>query len=496
MQNIINGLKDNGIKYHKKFERVVNNGCIEDYQSLFDSIIKKIDDSIREGVNNGFSKSQKESISQLTNIVVEITKQDNAKKLNKITKKAQAVMNGMEKDMKNEDLKKNTKMVDEIKKRIDYCIRGAEVYLGLNQAENRKDIIRTSIEKLKELRLKLDEVYDNTTTNALDKAFEIAVVLSEWEVELGNRTYNSRTVEKLDRALQVCEEWKTLRVEAVKKGLFRKGNIATDAECAKIVVDGNSDMYLISLYKDKIEDINIFSQNLAEYKETIATGQYSNEKNNQEKANLIAKRDGYLTEIENYKKQVQNGTCPIPMEEAMDRCIELQEEIDYINDEIAQIQNDITLNDRALLIYNRIITNLDRINDYIKSCQNEPAKLAVIANLFDFQAMTRVMLGRGSPEDIEKLAQSETIRRTIKANESITISNAIEQLRNIPSSRAPLPTLKTKKVNKQEQQAKREKAAEFFGLNNENPVQPQQQEVTEQENRPTNINDILDDGDR
>ena len=82
-QKVINVLKDNAVAFNSKFNHVLQDGCLNEYQTLLENVVKKVEELTVYGVNEGFNNKIKEAIKVMTEVAVKITGEKTTKNLKK-----------------------------------------------------------------------------------------------------------------------------------------------------------------------------------------------------------------------------------------------------------------------------------------------------------------------------------------------------------------------------------------------------------------------------
>ncbi len=398
---IIDCLNENGINYPKDFATIERDGWISDFDSLMKDNLAKIEKVIKFGVNNGFNGDLKNDILDLIKLTVKITKEKQGKKLSKFEKESIKIIKDMERNMKNKDVQ--PAMVKEVIKYVDVYIKGMEVMLILPVAETRKSILTKGIEKLATLKGILSEVADESTTTALDMAKSIIGELNDWADIVARKMHSEASLAILDKAIGHAEEWKKLH-KAVNTGIFKKSNKVKDIKEIEFIED---DLTMISKSQDIIRDINIFSENLKEYKDMVKENTLNSEHDQKMLDEKKAKKEELLKKKNDLIVKFKNGE--ISKSECYDECILIDEDVQYLNEDIKDIQISIEEKKHRRRAIDNVIENLEKLNKKILEFQADPIYMSLIGEYVDFSILTRVMRGAGTTEDINYVLDIENI---------------------------------------------------------------------------------------
>ncbi len=457
IKNVAEILKSNGVAVNSNYVHALQDGCIKEYQTLLDNIVEKVEEFARFGVNGGFSKDLKENIEKLTNLAVKITDQKNGKKVSKFNDELSKIEKETTKLMEKNPQSLN--VVEEVVKYIDSYTKGANTLTKMSMAESRKGILYDSIQKLGELKTILQGVADVSTTTAGDYAKKIITDLKEWSKKVSQNMHDSNTVALIDNAINSANSWTKVKV-GVSTGLFKKSNKLTSLDGISFVKD---DMYMIASSEGYVEQINIFSDNLKEYKETVEGGKYSTESDEKDLEN---KRD----EIKNLnaKKmdiiaQLKNGE--ISKVEALEICKEIDYDVSDLNRDVNELTTTIRINKAGKRTFERVIKKLERINKVVLTYKNEPVMLSFLGQQFNFDSAVKVMRGTGTQQDIDNIINFNSTNIDIKKIQETKFKNVINALNESEDKLYAGNETEQEKLyesNKAEMEKKKAEADDYF----------------------------------
>ncbi len=403
---IIDCLNENGVNYPKEFATIERDGWISDFDSLMKGNLKEIERFVKFGVNNGFNGDLKNDISDLIKLTVKVTKEKKGKKLSKFEKESIKIIKDIEKNMKNKDLQ--PAMVKEVLKYVDGYIKGMEAMLGMNVAEDRKSVLTKGLEKLATLKVVLGEVADESTTTALDLAKSVIGELNEWADIVASKMHSESTLAILDRAIGYAEDWKKLH-KAVSTGFLKKSNKVKDIKEIEFMED---DLTMIAKSQDIIRDINIFSDNLKEYRKIAEEEIWNSEQDQKSLAEKNAEKEELLKKKNDLVVKFKNGE--ISKDELYNECILIDEDIEDLNEDIEDIKISIEEKKIDARSIGNVVENLEKLNREILKYKADPIFISLIGENIDFAILTKVMRGAGTAEDIDYVLDIESILAKIK----------------------------------------------------------------------------------
>ncbi|MBQ3493189.1 MAG: hypothetical protein IJA88_03695 [Clostridia bacterium] len=498
IKNIIGCLSSNGISFPPEFATVEKDGCIAEFDGLMKSNLEHIDSLVRYGINNGFSGDLKAGITKLTKMAVRICEEKKAKKYDKLSAELAKINKEVDRGVKvKED---QFDMVGEVNKHINTYIKGTNVLLGMDVASDRKHILVKGNEKLNEIKQVLKDVTDVSTTDALEHAKVIIGELQEWSDVVSDKMHDETDLEILDKALEHAKSWKNVHT-AVKTGLFVKSNKVKDIN---EIVYKDDNLGMIAKSESVINDINIFMNNLEDYKNAMQTHALSTDDAEKE---LQAKKDE-KTALSAKKKelvvQFQNGE--ISKQDLYDECIAIDEQVEDLNEDIEELKMDIEDAKSDKRSTGKVLATLESLNQQILQYRADPIYLSIIGEELDFARLTKVMRGAGSESDIDYVLDVQTILDKVKEKrrERDRVVNEggrnLRQLRNQRRKEARMERRasmqKDPTVVEKEQQQQDDYLANLLGQSMEKPqentVQQEQNVNTSEEN----IRFVLGDEDR
>ncbi len=396
IENLIKCMSANDVDYDKNFVNAEKEGCISNYQELFNKLLSDIESSLRFGVNNGFSGDLKDGISRLTKITVKICNEKNGKKVNKFTAERDKIQKECEKIMKKSN---SVDIKGEVLKYVDAYIQGTETVFDLENAESRKPILQSGIEKLQEIKLALNDVVDVSTSSALDSAKNVIAQLKVWAKAVTIEMHNSEVLSYLDKALALVKKWSEIRT-GVKKGLFGRDNSVKNID--EIAFNAQKeDLYQIAKSRKVMEQINNFAENLEMFKKDIASGKYSAEEDKTELKEIIEKIKQLKSDKENAISKYKNGE--IDKDELYDICINIDAELKDLESDEKFMRNNISSNKGDERLQKRVLAILERVNRAILSHKREPVIITHFGTLIDFESLYRIMHGIATERDMQNV---------------------------------------------------------------------------------------------
>lgn len=406
IKSVVECLNENKINFPKEFLTIERDGCIGEYESLMKSNLEAIETSVKFGVNNGFSGDLKTNISDLIKITVKLTKEKKSKKLDKYCKESSKIIKETEKIMKNKELQPT--MVKEVLKYVEAYERGMIVLLGMPVAEDRKHILKVGLDKLNALKSVLKEVADESTPAALEYAKNIVGELNEWADIVADKMHSESSLDYLENAIKQAEEWKKLH-KAVKKGLFGKSNKVKDLKDIEFMEDN---LTMIARSQGIIRDINIFSENLSEYRKTLEAETWNIENDTK----LLEEKVKEKEELEKKKNDLvvkfKNGE--ISKDDLYNECVIIDEDIVDIDEDAEDIKIGIEEKKADARSIGNVIENLEKLNREILKYKSDPIYISLIGENIDFSALSKVMRGAGTSADIDYVLDIESILSKIR----------------------------------------------------------------------------------
>lgn len=386
-------LTTNGVKCEEKFKHLKEEGYASDAcQKLSEEIVEKIEIYARYGVNNGFSGDLKESLEELVKTAVFMSESKADKKLEKIKKdvgKTISFTDGLLKE------NKYMSILGEVKKYTESSVKGASVMQKVDMASSRNDVLVDGIDKFNELDKILDDVVDDASIKAAFFANDIINKIVLWRNEVSIHMHSSATNSYLDEAIKLANEWKDIKNAVVSGGIFKKSNRAKEDQIRKFERD---DFQFIAESSQVLGKVNIFVENLKEYKESIINGRY----NTEEEEKAVAEMEGDIKSLKAQKQEtvVKFKQGLISEDECYDDCVDIDEKIADINKDLEINRAQIHKNKRAKRAYGKVIKKLEYLNKTILGFKNDPIMLCILGGAIDYDKVTRVMQGRATDEEI------------------------------------------------------------------------------------------------
>ncbi len=386
-------LTANGVKCEEKFKYIKEEGYASDAcQKLSEEIVEKIETYTRYGVNNGFSGDIKESIEELCKTAVFMSDPKADKKLEKIKKevgKTLSFTDGL--------LKENKQMsiLGEVKKYTSSCVKGASVMQTVDMANSRNAILQDGIDKFEQLDKILGDVVDDSSVQAAFYANDIINKIVLWRNEVSIHMHSSATNSYIDEAINLANQWQQLKSAVVKGGLFKKSNKAKEENIRKFEKD---DFQFIAESSEVLGKVNIFVENLKDYKNSIINDRYGTEEEEATVASLEAQIKTLKEEKQQAVEKFKQGQ--ISEDECYDDCVDIDDKITDINKELEINRAQIQKSKRAKRAYGKVIKKLEYLNKTILGFKNDPIMLCVLGGAIDYDKVTRVMQGRATDEEI------------------------------------------------------------------------------------------------
>lgn len=405
IKNVINCLQAHGINYPAEFANIEKDGCIAVYTGLLQTNLERIDEMLRYGSNNGFSGDLKSSIVSLVKETCKFCKEKKAKKHDKFQSKSEKIYNDACKVMKNKEVQFN--MVEKVNEHINQYILGMEVLMGMPVAEDRKKVLQEGIDKCKQIKKILSEVMNNSTTSAFDFAKAIISQLQQWADIVANKMHDQTDLPILDQAIALAENWKKNH-DVVKTGLFVKSNKVKDISELSFMEDNLS---MIGKSREVQREIDIFKQNLTEYKEAVSVGS-----SEELKKTLNAKKEE-KAKLEEEKKQLvvkfQNGE--ISKMDLYEECVDIDVQIDDLKEDIEDLKYELEEKKVDNRSTGKVLETLESLNNQVLSYKADPIYFTLLGEELDFAKLTKVMRGAGTDADIEYVLDVQSVLDRVKA---------------------------------------------------------------------------------
>ncbi len=405
LKNIIECLQSNGISYPPEFANIEKDGCIAVFAVLLQDNLTRIDKMVRYGINNGFSSDVKANITKLTKLSCKISQEKKAKKHDKYASESQKIFAEVEKMMKEKE--EQFDMVEKVNKHIDNYILGMNVLMGMPVAEDRKNVLREGVEKCKQLKKILSEVMNNSTTNALDYAKEIIAKLQTWADIVANKMHDETDLPILDDAIVIAENWKKNHDVVKNGGLFSKGNKVKDISELEFKEDNLS---MIGKSREVLREIDIFKQNLDEYKtamgsDSVETVKKSLEGKKEEKAKLEQEKKDLVIKF-------QNGE--ISKMDLYEECMDIDQQLDELKEDIEDLKYELDDKKTDYRSTGKVIETLEALNNQVLSYKADPIYFTLLGEELDFAKLTKVMRGAGTEADIDYVLDVQSVLDRVK----------------------------------------------------------------------------------
>jgi len=404
IKNIIGCLNANGISFPPEFATIEKDGCINVFEGLMQTNLERIETMVRFGSNNGFNSDLKNDITKLVKLTCKISQEKKVKKHEKYVIESKNIYSEVERNMKEKGAQFD--MVKEVNTHIDNYILGMEVLLNMDVAQDRKPVLEAGIEKCKLLKKTLGETMNTSTNSALNYAKDIIAELQDWADIVANKMHDESDLAILDKALEIANTWKNNH-EGVKTGLFTRSNKAKDISELYFKEDNLS---MIGKSKVVQREIDIFKQNLSEYKSAVC-GDAGEElkktldNKKQEKAKLEAEKKELVV-------QYKNGE--ISKMDLYEECVDIDQQIDDLKEDIEDIKMDLEEKKMDTRSTGKVLQTLESLNNQVLSYKADPIYFALLGEELDFSKLTKVMRGAGTEAEIDYVLDVQSILDRVK----------------------------------------------------------------------------------
>lgn len=259
-------MRENRLKFNKRFERVVDHGFSDvASESFFGEVVDDIERILGYGINNGISGSVKKTVSALTVLAVKSGEDDlSVAKLEKLRGKRRVVLNALRMEGKE---RTNVHLIKNLDGYIDSTLEGMKYLKELNP---RSDLAAlTNVRKckalLEETKQLLGGVIDRCSENALISYNTALSALHESRRQLArsNGFYDSRLIERLSTVRDTVKGWS-------KQYLAVKGKPKE-----KVYQLPFDDMDRLLKSRELVADIGLFLRDCDRFSEKI-TKRYDN----------------------------------------------------------------------------------------------------------------------------------------------------------------------------------------------------------------------------
>lgn len=388
IKDFIKAYTDNKISHHKQFDNVEYIGHLNDYDELYNICVKQIDECIRFGSVNGYSKQIKDTLEDLSNVLVKMCNEKNNHKYNNYKKQIHDLEQGVQKYMK-ENNKNSVNTATIVMEWVEVYVQACETIKTLGIGVERFPILDEAINKFKTIGNIVSECVDVASSDALEYAKEIIDLMKQTSAPISTNMYTKQTLAIIDKAIEVAKKWHEDKVGVAK----HEKPIDTSA----INIKNAGDMYLIAASSEIQENIQMFSSNLKEYRDRMNSERFNNDAQAEEAAKLKKQIDDLKNEQEQLFIKYQNGE--ISEDDCAEKCQDIDEDIQDFEQDIKILEKEIKQNEVSFRNYNRSIKSLERINRNILKFKNDPIMISYIGQSLDFNILSRVLRGTGSDAD-------------------------------------------------------------------------------------------------
>lgn len=388
LNKLIRILDDNKVNYARKFEDIEINGYDSNQcQKLSFEIRENIEDLLRKGFNGGFDVTIKNAIFELTEIAVKLSKYKAALKLDDYIEDTRQIMykfRNHKGDKNMPDIKK------EVLQYIDDSLMGVDAMILEEKSEYKKSILNTSKDLLKELKEKVDNVFDNVSLDAADCAANLLgdskYGLFAWRDYVGRNMVFDTVNEHLKEAISEADKWAELTRSVSKR------NYAKDKDIVKYQEDVFSSFSRIAAVKEKGD---AFFSRLKDFEEQFTVQDESYQKV-KEINDDIAEMQKEISEI---IQKLDNGE--MLEEEADSRITMLEQDMEIREMERDQYRSSIRMMNNNLLAMRRLLSKFKRLELIYKMYQQiEPNLFYTMFEYIDFRQFLDILSYGASEEDI------------------------------------------------------------------------------------------------
>jgi len=388
LDKLVGILEDNKISYARKFKDIEYNGYDSNRcQDFSDEIREDIESLLREGINKGFDGNLKNVIFELTEMATLLSKYNAALKLDGYIEKKEQIFKKIklgkgEKNMA--DIKK------EVLKYIDDSMMGIDNVIYEEKSEYKKGILIASKDMLKELREKVDGVFDNSSLDAADAAANLlgdsSYGLFAWRDYVGRNMIFDAVNDHLRQALDEADKWCEL-TKAVNKR-----NQAKDKDIVKYQEDVFSGFSKIASVKEKGD---AFFARLASFEEQFSVQNDAYEKVKQINADIAEIQKN----ISDVIAALDEGE--IMEEEADTQITMLEQDMEIREMEREQYRASINMMNNNMLAMRRLLSKFKRLQHiYTMYQQIEPNLFYSMFAYIDFRQFLDILSYGASESDI------------------------------------------------------------------------------------------------
>ena len=385
---LIRILDDNKVNYARKFKDIEVNGYDSNQcQRLSFEIREDIERLLRIGFAGGMDVTLKNSIYELTEIAVKLSGYKAALKLDDYIEKKKEILHkyrNYKGDKNMPDIKK------EVIAYIDDSLAGVNAMIIEEKSEYKKSILNASKDLLSQLKDKVNNVFDNVSVDAADCAANLLgdskYGLFAWRDYVGRNMVFDTVNTHLEEAISEADKWAEL-TKAVNKR-----NYAKDKDIVKYTEDVFSGYSRVAAVKEKGD---AFFSRLKDFEEQFDVQNESYDKVKQINDD-IAQMQKEISEIID---KMDNGE--ILEEEADSQITMLEQDIEIREMEREQYRSSIRMMNNNLLAMRRLLSKFKRLELIYRMYQQiEPNLFYTMFEYIDFRQFLDILSYGASEEDI------------------------------------------------------------------------------------------------
>lgn len=207
IRRIAEVLQANEVSFDDDFCDLIANGYGSDgCQELSDVLVDDVYALAGRGMNDDF-KLEKDAIQDLISLAVKLSEPKAAKKLNTYKEKREKLLS----EVKNPKIKEGKMdFKGEVIKYLDFCDKAADAAAKVALTPASIANFQRSQELLGELRGTIEEVWDNTSADALKKANDVVNAIYDWVQCCKTSSCESRHIAVLEEALKQARQWRSI----------------------------------------------------------------------------------------------------------------------------------------------------------------------------------------------------------------------------------------------------------------------------------------------
>ncbi len=396
-KQIISYLSANDVPFSKGFIRAENDGCISEYNQLFQEGYEKIAEYVRFGMNNGFSTELKDGIEEVTKVIVAICGEKNTKGKAKLAKQLIDINAKMREEvLQNDNAAGKNNIAHAVLHHIEIYDNALNALIKKPETP-RKEVLESASKKLAQVRSAVESTVDVCSTQALTFAQKVVESLDVWGKTVSENMHSESANGTLDTALADATAWaKKETGVVVVKGLFtRKSNLAQDLSSLKFK---NAAIAEYVVAPDSIEKVRMFRENLEIFKKNIVEGRFNTEEDEVALEKQREKRAKLVKELDQNDIDYDNGLIDAETYNANGEDLEF--EIGECDEEIKILRKQIAVMTARSRSYRKVIRKVEMLNRVIIGFQDDPKTLNYIVENIDFSMINNVLRGFASDEEI------------------------------------------------------------------------------------------------